>query len=90
MKEPLLDGRRWNGLAYLHDTPQVGCNCPTCAPAEPVAAIAPGAMLGQNAEEAQRMTYGGRPMRLLKERKTFDSGKLENSPLFSPSKPRLF
>lgn len=47
-------------------------------------------MLGQDATEAQRMTYAGRPIRLLKESKIFDKAKLENSPLFEPTKPKLF
>ena len=34
MKTELPDGRRWNGLAYLHDTPRDGCSCPTCKQAQ--------------------------------------------------------
>ena len=31
----LEDGRRWNGLAYVHDTFQPGCTCDTCRPTPP-------------------------------------------------------
>ncbi len=41
-------------------------------------------LLGQDAEEAQKLTYAGRPIRLLKESKTFDDARLEQSPLFKP------
>jgi len=27
----LPDGRRWNGLAYVHNAPVNGCNCGSCA-----------------------------------------------------------
>ncbi len=27
----LPDGRRWNGLAYVHDAPVEGCTCGSCA-----------------------------------------------------------
>ena len=32
MNQPreLPDGRRWNGIIYLHDKPQAGCTCVTC------------------------------------------------------------
>lgn len=39
-------------------------------------------LLGQDAEEAQRLTYGGRRIDLLKEARTFDESRLEKSPLF--------
>jgi hypothetical protein len=26
----LPDGRRWNGLAYVHNAPVPGCNCDSC------------------------------------------------------------
>lgn len=37
----LSDGRRWNGLAYVHDAPVAGCDCGSCVGWFDKPAIAP-------------------------------------------------
>ncbi len=43
-------------------------------------------MLGQDAEEAQRLTYAGRSVTALQEARTFDLDRAESMPLFQNTK----
>lgn len=42
----------------------------------------PPPLLGENAQEAQRMTYAGRRTEVLKQARIFDESRLEKFPLF--------
>ena len=55
------------------------CSCPGPIP---VAGHEP-PLLADNAEEAQRMAYGGRSLPSLKEARKFDTERLSASPLFA-------
>ena len=46
--------------------------------------------LASTPAEADRMLYSGRGMPALRHAKTFDTTRLEESPLFAPHTPKLF